>query len=119
MLKQYNSFFDIQLDGDKLWFVQNAKDSTSYTVAEMDYIVVNNGWIGKSILKKYQSVGEDIVFDDFTGFDLQRRKLVYADVVGNAPIKKQKGDKLKRSFIRHDSDKTGIVLYSIFKGMYK
>ncbi len=39
MLRQGDSFFTLQGEDDKLWFVQSPKDSTSYTVSQMDYIM--------------------------------------------------------------------------------
>lgn len=37
-LSQYKSFVDLQLDGDKLWFVRKPSDSTAYQVNEIDYV---------------------------------------------------------------------------------
>jgi hypothetical protein len=39
MLAQNGSFFTLQLAGDKFWFVQGPKDSTSYTVSKLDAII--------------------------------------------------------------------------------
>lgn len=38
LLSQNDSFFPLQLEGDKLWFVQNPEDNSSYTVKPIDYI---------------------------------------------------------------------------------
>lgn len=47
MLSQNDSVYFLQLDGDKLWFVQNPLDySTPYDFEQMDYIIKDGTYMG-------------------------------------------------------------------------
>ncbi len=88
-----------------------------YVGRKFDYVLVNNGRIPKKAYKRYVDDGEHL-FDDDLGFK-NRREIVRADLVANSIMKKQKGDKLVRSLIRHDSEKMGKELYKIFRKRFK
>ncbi len=84
-----------------------------YIGRQFDYILINNGRIPKVAYQRYIEDGEHIFEDDLK--DVRRRSVIKADLVANSVIKKDKGDTLDRSLIRHDSDKLGKELYKIFR----
>ena len=83
----------------------------------VDYVLMNNGEIPKSALTRYINQGEHIFIDDLK--DTEKRIVIRTDLIANSLVKKDKGDQLVRSLVRHDPDKLGKELYKIFrsKGM--
>jgi len=79
----------------------------------VDYVLVNNGQIPENALKRYLNQGEHIFKDDLK--DHENRIIVRRDLIANSLVKKEKGDKLIRSLVRHDPDKLGFELYNIFR----
>jgi len=82
-----------------------------YSGRAPDYVVINNANFPGKVLKRYKKKGELPIEDDL-GVK-KEFKIIRADVLNRKQVKKQKGDNLERSFIRHDSDKLGDVLYKI------
>ncbi len=66
----------------------------------------------KKHIKRYIEKGEHLFKDDIKGKD---RVVVRADLVANSLLKKEKGDTLDRSLVRHDPEKLGTQLYKIFR----
>jgi uncharacterized cofD-like protein len=87
-----------------------------YIGRKIDYILMNNGWLPQEAYKRYKEDGEHIFEDDLD--DGYGREIVRADLVANSIIKKDKGDELVRSLIRHDSEKLARELYIIFKSKW-
>ncbi len=85
-----------------------------YVGRKMDYVLLNNTKPSESILKRYKKDGESIIEDDL-GKKGGKKVLVRADLLSDVQVRQEKGDTLKRSFIRHDSGKLGAELYSIFR----
>lgn len=85
-----------------------------YIGRKFDYVLVNSGRIPQSAYKRYIEDGESIFKDDLG--DGNGRFISREDLVANSVIKKEKGDELVRSLVRHDSRKLGKQLYSIFRG---
>jgi uncharacterized cofD-like protein len=69
----------------------------------LDSLLINNRKIPSSVLDKYRKYHANPVINDFVG--KQKFKVVSADLLSDQIVKKEKGDKIKRSFIRHDPDK--------------
>ena len=88
-----------------------------YVGREFDYILINNGKIPKRAYKRYIEDGEHLFEDDLE--DVSRRKIVRTDLVANSVIKKEKGDTLDRSLVRHDSEKLAKELHRIFRKGWK
>lgn len=84
-----------------------------YIGRKMDYILLNNGRISEELVQKYLEEGENLLEDNFDNVDT---RILRRDIVANTEYVKEKGDVLKRSFVRHDSDKVGEELYRIFRG---
>lgn len=88
-----------------------------YVGREFDYILINNGKIPKRAYKRYIADGEHLFVDDLK--DISRRSVIRTDLVANSAIKKEKGDTLYRSLVRHDSEKLSKELYKIFRKGWK
>jgi len=84
-----------------------------YIGRKVDYILLNNGVLPEKALKRYLDQGEHIFEDDLG--ENNKRDIVRADLVANSVIKKDKGDLLNRSLVRHNPQKIGPELYKIFK----
>lgn len=81
-----------------------------YVGREVDVCMVNdNANFPKQVLKRYELENSSPVVDDLG----KSNKVVRADLVSDEVYEKPDGDKLKRSLIRHDSEKLArnIVLY--------
>ena len=83
-----------------------------YTAKEVDYVLMNNGEIPENALQRYLDQGEHIFEDDLTD---NGRTIIRADLIANSLVKKDKGDELVRSLVRHDPEKLGSELYKIFR----
>ena len=88
-----------------------------YTGRKCDYILVNNGKIPKQAYDRYIADGESL-FEDDLGREVGKT-VIREDLVANSLIKKEKGDVLVRSLVRHDPEKLGRNLYRIFRGNWK
>jgi len=77
-----------------------------------DFVLVNNGKIPQRAYQRYIEKGEHLFKDDIKGKD---RVVIRSDLVANSLLKKDKGDTLDRSLVRHDPEKLGTQLYSIFR----
>ena len=84
-----------------------------YIDRNVDYILINNGMLPEKIYKRYVRKGQLVIEDDIVENDIAS-KVVRADLVATTVIKKDKGDELERSLIRHDSQKLSTELYKIF-----
>jgi len=76
----------------------------------LDLVLVNSNPIPDEALKKYESAKEFSVVDNLKDSYF---KVVRSDILSEKEIKKIPGDLLKRSLIRHDSDKLAEVLVKI------
>lgn len=79
---------------------------------KFDFVLLNNGQFPLQAYKRYLEDGEHTIEDNL--HDGEGRLVLRKNLVAFDPIKKEKGDSLKRSFIRHDSDKLARELYAIF-----
>ncbi len=78
-------------------------------------VIHNDSIVPRSLRKRYEDVGEHMIENDM----LEDHRVELKDVASTKMVIKSKGDKLRRSLFRHDSDKLAVVLYSIFKGVLK
>ncbi len=88
-----------------------------YIGREFDYILINSGKIPKEAYIRYVADGEHLFEDDLK--DVRRRSIIKADLIANSVVKKDLGDVLVRSLVRHDSDKLAKELYKIFRKGWK
>lgn len=84
-----------------------------YASRKPNVVIVHKGNFPKNVLKKYAAQGEKVIFDDLEegSFKVKRSSLII-----DREIKREKGDKLVRSLIRHDSNKLGKTIYKIISG---
>jgi uncharacterized cofD-like protein len=83
-----------------------------YIGRNLDYVLLNSGRIPKEAFQRYIEDGENLIKDDID--ESKGHTIIRKDLVANDDIKQEKGDILKRSFVRHDSRKVGKALYRIF-----
>jgi uncharacterized cofD-like protein len=81
-----------------------------YVGKKPDYVIVNNAPLPKQILNKYKEEFSHEIIDDLTG-----KNIVRADLIFNEEIVRKSGDKIKRSLLRHDSDKLAKQIISLIK----
>ncbi|MFC1621966.1 uridine diphosphate-N-acetylglucosamine-binding protein YvcK [Patescibacteria group bacterium] len=75
------------------------------------FILVNNGDLPNNVVVKYARANEFVVINDLK--KLPGIEIVKKDLVARSEVVRKSGDVVKRSLIRHDSEKLGRVLYSI------
>lgn len=73
----------------------------------LSYIFINNKSLPQEIIDRYRSEKDSPVVDDLKNDGYQ---IIRNDFLASDPIEKASGDKLKRSLIRHDSDKIAKIL---------
>ncbi len=83
-----------------------------YIGRKVDFVLVNNGMIPQKAYERYLEDGEDLIKDDLS--DNRKSVVIREDLVASGTIKKDKGDVLVRSLVRHDSDKLAKALMNIF-----
>ncbi len=76
----------------------------------LDYVIVNTKRVPEKVVSKYKNEKAFPVLDDLKGGSFV---IVRGDVIGREQLSKAASDFLKRSFIRHDSDKLAKVLVSL------
>jgi uncharacterized cofD-like protein len=78
----------------------------------INYCLINRtGKISKSILKRYEEENAYLVKDDLK--NAKGVKVTRADFVSSEVYGKHEKDKLKRSLVRHDSDKLAKAIFDI------
>lgn len=83
-----------------------------YIGRRADHILINNKEISKQTLKHYTTEQQKPFEDDMPK---KSKRIIRTDVISENIIEKEKGDNLPRSIIRHDTDKLGTELYSLFR----
>jgi uncharacterized cofD-like protein len=84
-----------------------------YCKRKPDVVLINSREIPEDIKEKYAKAHEFVIEDDL---DDNKYNVIREDLIGEREITRAKGDKLKRSLVRHDSNKLADVLvHKIFK----
>lgn len=79
--------------------------------SSIDYVIINKAPIPQPVLKRYKTVHAEPVRNNLPkGSPF---KIVSADLLSPKLVKRQKGDKLKRSLVRHDPEKLAKVCVKI------
>ncbi|MFA6105534.1 MAG: gluconeogenesis factor YvcK family protein [Patescibacteria group bacterium] len=81
-----------------------------YSGRTPNFVVVHRGDLSKKVLQHYAKEKEYPIEDNLVE---HKYKVVRKNLVSQREVKKDQGDSLKRSLIRHDSQKLGKVLYEI------
>ncbi|MFH0863869.1 MAG: gluconeogenesis factor YvcK family protein [Candidatus Gottesmanbacteria bacterium] len=85
----------------------------NYTGKSIDYIIMSNSSIRKSILDVYAKYKEYPVIDDLSKPSYY--KVIRADITSRITYEKSKADVLSRSLVRHDSRKLADIIFSLLK----
>ena len=93
--------------------LDHVKVIEQYLGKPIDIVVVNNGAISPKILTKYAASKEFPVIDDLE--KQSGKKIIRGDFSNSVPVKKQPGDKIPRSLMRHDQAKLTQALLDIIK----
>lgn len=76
---------------------------------ELDYTILNSDQIDKKILRAYAADQEYPVIDDLP----RNKQVIRRKIAQNVPYEQNKNDKVKRSLLRHDSQKLAKVLIDL------
>lgn len=79
----------------------------------VDYIIVNSSKPREDLIDLYKEVDRATPVEDDLGGTYKNAKVIKAGVLSNVAYNKSSSDALRRSLIRHDSDKLAKVLYKI------
>lgn len=89
----------------------HVRDLEKYLDKQIDYIIMNSGIIDKKILSYYQRHGEAQVKDDLK----TDKRVIREDLLDQKINEQSASDVVKRSLLRHDSKKIGILLDKLIK----
>lgn len=81
-----------------------------YTGKSPDFVINNSKEIPEDIKEKYAK-SEEYPLED--NVDDTKYEVIRENVIGDEIIKRQSGDTLKRSLVRHDSKKLGDIIYNM------
>ncbi len=84
-----------------------------YLKGKIDYALVNNKKPSPSILQKYSKEKAIFVETDMSALAKTKVEAIAQDLLAEASVSKVPGDKLKRSILRHDSDKLAKVIWEL------
>lgn len=85
------------------------KEIEKYTGRNVDYLVINNQSFPSRILRAYQKLEEYSVIDDL-GRD---KRVIRKPLLAKSDFQKPQSDVLKRTLLRHDSEKLAKVIMSL------
>jgi uncharacterized cofD-like protein len=80
----------------------------------LDYVIFNTERPSKALLERYAVEGDDPVDYDLSVLDDQHYRAVGEPLVARMTFRQDPADKLKRSLIRHDSDKLARIIMRIY-----
>lgn len=82
-------------------------------VSYLDYVFINNAPVPDKVLNYYKRAQTIPVINDINKSN--QYKVIATNLISNQIVRRQKGDKLKRSFIRHDSNKIAYWCMKVLK----
>lgn len=90
----------------------HVREIEKYVGRKMDKIVVNNAPLPTEIIEKYQAEKAMPVRDDLR----DDSRVVRADLLSPVEVKREAGDTLRRSLLRHDPEKLAQVVVNLMDG---
>ena len=81
----------------------------------MDYVVVNSKKIPSYIISNYKEVDKAVPVEDDVGGNYGKAKIIRGDLLNDNIYIKSSSDKIKRSLVRHSSDKLSKIISEIIK----
>ena len=98
---------------EKMSMTDCYREIEKYAKVAPDFVVINEAPLPKDLVELYQEIeGVGPVVDDADGLSAS---VVRADLLAHYQIKLHQTDAVKRSLIRHDSDKLALTLISLLK----
>ncbi len=76
---------------------------------KLDKVIYNSTSLPRPLLKRYENEYDFPVADDLP----RNKSIIRGDFLAKRIIRRQKGDRLKRSFIRHDPEKLAAAIISL------
>ena len=84
-------------------------------LSALNYVIINNATIPQNILDKYRKLNASPVLNDLP--KKKNFKIIEADLLSKKLVKKEKGDKLNRSFVRHSPDKIARICMKLLNSV--
>lgn len=84
-----------------------------YLGGKIDTVIVNNQKPAAAILKRYKKEKAAVVVVNVKEIEEMKVKAVTANLLSSNAFEKNAGDKLKRSFLRHDCDKLAKLIWGL------
>ncbi len=85
-----------------------------YSGCTMDYIFINNKFPSQDMLDWYKkSSNVDLIKDDITTKNFPKTRSIRTDLLSETRYEQSIADRIKRSLIRHDSEKTAAALIDL------
>lgn len=81
----------------------------------LDYVVVNSKKIPSYIISNYKEVDKAVPVEDDVGGNYGKAKIIRGDLLNDNIYIKSSSDKIKRSLVRHSSDKLSKIISEIIK----
>jgi uncharacterized cofD-like protein len=97
-----------QTHGMGTWAYQ--EEIIRYAGRTPDYMIVHAGAVREDLLIHYAQEGEHRVVHDYAGQDT---KVIWEDIVSTDDVILAKGDMVRRSLIRHDSERLARVIIEL------
>lgn len=85
----------------------------TYLKGKIDFVLANNKKPGADVLQKYAKEKAEFVETDVAALAETKVETIVQDLLSYNIIQKTAGDKLKRSILRHDSEKLARIIWSI------
>lgn len=89
------------------------KTLESYLKGKIDYVLANNKKPDREVLQKYAKEKARFVETDMAALSKTKVTAIAHGLLSYNIIKKTAGDKLKRSFLRHDSEKLAKIIWRL------
>lgn len=85
------------------------------TAGRIDTVIVNTEKPPETILRRYRKEQAVFVRPDIDKMKSEKVTVIAKPVISKHLVKKVNGDSLKRSFIRHDAEKTAAIIWDMIK----
>ena len=98
---------------EKMSLADCYREIEKYTAVSPDFVIINDAPLPKDLLALYREIERvDPVVDDADQLSVT---VVRADLLATEQIEQHQTDTVKRSLIRHDSDKLALTLINLLK----
>jgi uncharacterized cofD-like protein len=90
-----------------------ATEIEAYLKGKIDYVLANNKKPSQEILRKYVKEKAEFVETDINALAKTKAETIALNLLSGSIIKKIAGDSLKRSWLRHDSEKLAKIIWEL------